>query len=168
MNDIPDEVRAVVEDEYGEEELSVLEHLVEMGPTTDTVLAEELDAQTSTIRRALYQLYEQRIADYEENRDEEKGWLTFVWDYTPREAQRALDEARREAADELREEIQEAREKEMFGCPSGHVRVEFAEAMDMEFHCPRCGGSLEREDTEERVSRLRDQLNSLEGSRAEA
>lgn len=162
MTEIPDEVRTVVEDRIGDEELSILEQLADLGPTTDTVLAEVLDTRTSTIRKALYQLYEQRIADYEENRDPENGWLTFVWSYTPQEAQRALDEARHEAAEEIRQEIQYAQEHEMFNCPTGHGRVEFSEAMDLEFHCPRCGGQLEREDSEARIEALEEQLASLE------
>lgn len=161
LSEIPDEVRSVVLDRIGEDELTILEELVERGPTTDTVLAEALDARTSTIRRALYQLYEERIADYEENRDREKGWLTFVWDYTPQEAMRALDDAREAAVRELEAEIEEAQEKELFECESGHGRLEFADAMDVEFHCPECGGMLEREDTEERVATLEDQLSGL-------
>jgi transcription initiation factor TFIIE subunit alpha len=168
VTEIPDDVRQTVEESMSDDEIEVLEHLVELGPTTDTVLAEELDAQTSTIRRALYELYEHRIADYEENRDEEKGWLTFVWDYTPREALRELDEARREAAREIREEIERARNEEIFACPRGHTRAPFGEAMDLEFHCPRCGGDLEREDTEARVQALQDQLETLQQDAAEA
>lgn len=162
MNEIPDEVRTVVEERIGDEELSILESLADLGPTTDTTLAEALDTRTSTIRKALYQLYEQRIADYEENRDPENGWLTFVWEYTPEEAMRALDDARQQAAEEIREEIEHARENEIFSCPSGHVRTDFAEAMDLEFHCPRCGGSLEREDQASRIEALQEQLDALE------
>lgn len=162
MTDIPDEVRQVVSERIGDDELTILERLADLGPTTDTVLAEELDTRTSTIRKALYQLYERRIADYRENRDPENGWLTFVWQYTPQEAMRALDDARQEAAEEIREEIQRARENELFSCPSDHVRVEFSEAMDLEFHCPRCGGSLEREDQETRIQALQEQLSALE------
>lgn len=162
MTEIPEDVRETVEMEIGEEGLTILEHLVELGPTTDTVLAEALDARTSTIRRNLYQLYEERIADYRENRDPEKGWLTFVWSYTPEEAKRGLEEARKEAAEELREEIEHVKESQTFVCPDEHVRMEFAEAMDLEFHCPRCGVSVEREDESERIQHLREQLESIE------
>lgn len=161
LPEIPDEVRSVVRDRIGEDELTILEELVERGPTTDTVLAEALDTRTSTIRRALYQLYEERIADYEENRDREKGWLTFVWDYTPHEAMRALNDARKEAVREIEAEIEEAQEKELFACEMGHARLEFADAMDVDFHCPECEGMLEREDRQERVASLEDQLNGL-------
>ena len=162
MTEIPDDVRETVEEEIGEEGLVILEHLAELGPTTDTVLAEELDAQTSTIRRNLYQLYEERIADYRENRDPENGWLTFVWSFTPREAKRELEEAREAAVEEIREEIERVKESQLFVCPDEHVRLEFAEAMDLEFHCPRCGVSVEREDTSERLADLREQLEALE------
>lgn len=162
MSEIPDDVRSTVEQEIGEEGLTILEHLAELGPTTDTVLAEELDAKTSTIRKNLYQLYEERIADYRENRDEEKGWLTFVWSFTPGEAQRELEQAREAAAEEIREEIERVKDSELFVCPDEHVRLEFAEAMDLEFHCPRCGASVEREDASERLEQLQEQLEAIE------
>lgn len=162
MSEIPEDVRRTVEDEIGEEGLRILEELADQGPTTDTVLAEELDERTSTIRRNLYQLYEERIADYRENRDPEKGWLTFVWSFTPEEAKRELESAREAAADEIREEIERVKESQMFVCPDDHVRLEFAEAMDLEFHCPRCGVSVELEDTSQRLADLQEQLESLE------
>lgn len=162
MNEIPESVRTHVESEWGEDELTILEHLVDEGPTTDTVLAEELDTKTSTIRRALYRLYEDRIADYRENRDPENGWLTFVWSYTPDQAERELEQARQEAAEEIREEIQELEENEIFVCPKSHVRLEFARAMDLEFRCPECGIEVEPVDEEERIQDLRDQLESIE------
>jgi len=162
MVDIPDTVRNHVQDEWGEDELTILEHLVDEGPTTDTVLAEQLDTKTSTIRKALYRLYEDRIADYRENRDEEKGWLTFVWSYTPDQAKRELAEARQEAADEIREEIQELKQNELFACPRGHVQLEFARAMDLEFHCPECGVEVDPVDEEQRIQQLQEQLESIE------
>lgn len=168
LADIPDEVREVVEQRIGDDELTILEHLADKGPTTDTTLAEALDTRTSTIRKALYKLYEERIADYEENRDPENGWLTFVWQFTPEQAMRSLEEARQAAAEEIEKEIEHTRENEIFTCPAGHGRVEFTEAMDMEFHCPQCGDSLEREDPQARIEALEEQLESLEGDRAQA
>lgn len=162
MTEIPDDVRQTVQEEIGEEGLTILEQLAELGPTTDTVLAEKLDARTSTIRKNLYQLYEERIADYRENRDPENGWLTFVWSYTPEEAKRGLREAREQAAEQIREEIEHVKQSQLFVCPDEHVRLDFAEAMDLEFHCPRCGVSVEREDEGERIRSLRDQLESIE------
>lgn len=168
MTQIPEEVRDIVQAEMGEDGLTILENLAEMGSATDTDLAELLDTRTSTIRKALYQLYEQRIADYEENRDPSNGWLTFVWSYTPEQAMRSLEEAKQEAAQEIQAEIEATASQEHFVCPEGHTRLDFARAMDLEFHCPDCGLAIEPEDREQRVAQLESQLASLQGNQAEA
>jgi transcription initiation factor TFIIE subunit alpha len=163
---IPDEVRSLVRQDAGEEAVDVLEALAERGRSTDTDLAESLGLRTSQIRRALYSMYERRFADYAENRDPATGWLTFVWEYTPAQAERALSEAKRKAAVELRAEIDRERTAEFFACPQGHVRMEFASAMDVSFACPECGSPFEPVDKEARIAELTAQLESLERGEA--
>lgn len=166
MVDIPNEVKLRVREELGTEGLDVLTNLAEMGKATDTDLAELLGTRTSTIRRALYGMYEQRVADYAEHRDPATGWLTFVWKYTPEQAMRALDDARRKAADQVREEIAALEGNEFFACPAGHTRMDFATAMDWRFCCPDCGGEMAAEDKGARLANLEAQLAALEESEA--
>lgn len=162
MADIPIELITRVREELGAEGLEVLENLADLGKATDTDLAELLGTRTSTIRKALYTMYEQRVADYAEHRDPATGWLTFVWQYTPEQAQRALDDARHKAAQSLRREIEEEATKEFYRCPAGHARMEFGQAMDMRFCCPDCGQPVEPEDRAERLAALEAQLSELE------
>lgn len=165
---VPDEIRSVVSAELGEDGVEILDQLAELGEATDTTLSELLDKRTSQIRKALYGMYEHRIADYAEHRDPENGWLTFVWQITPEQGVTNLEQAKQEAAEELRAQIDYEREHDFYTCPKDHMRLPFCEAMDVEFTCAHCGDHLEAEDKEQRLAELDAQLKSLESSLAEA
>ena len=168
MVQIPEDIRNLVHHELGDETVEVLDQLAALGEATDTDLAELLDKRTSQIRKALYGMYEQRVADYEEHRDPTNGWLTFVWQCTPEQAMRAMEDAKRKAADELRQQIEYEKENDFYACPDGHLRLPFESAMDFEFACPDCGRQLDHEDKQARLAELQDHLSSLESGLAEA
>lgn len=162
MAEVPDDVRELISEKLGDDGVEILDQLAELGEATDTELSELLDKRTSQIRKALYGMYEERVADYEENRDPSNGWLTFVWQITPEQAMRSMEEARAKAAEEIRKEIAYEREKDFYACPNACARLPFEEAMDFEFACPDCGNQLEHEEPEARIEELNDQLQSLE------
>ncbi len=51
------------------------------GEVTDEELAEELDLELNDVRRALFILYENDLATYRRLRDEDSGWLTYLWTF---------------------------------------------------------------------------------------
>ena len=51
------------------------------GEVTDEELAEELDLELNTVRRTLLILYENDLASYRRLRDEDSGWLTYLWTF---------------------------------------------------------------------------------------
>ncbi len=162
MAEVPDDVRGLISEKLGDEGVEILDQLAELGEATDTELSELLDKRTSQIRKALYGMYEERVADYEEHRDPSNGWLTFVWQITPEQAMRSMEDARAKAAEEIRKEIAYEKDKDFYACPNACSRLPFEEAMDFEFACPDCGSALEHEDPDARIQELNEQLQSLE------
>ncbi|MFB6177249.1 MAG: transcription factor, partial [Halobaculum sp.] len=51
------------------------------GEVTDEELAEELGLELNDVRRALFILYENDLASYRRVRDEDSGWLTYLWTF---------------------------------------------------------------------------------------
>ena len=51
------------------------------GEVTDEELAEELGLELNDVRRALFILYENDLATYRRVRDEDSGWLTYLWTF---------------------------------------------------------------------------------------
>jgi transcription initiation factor TFIIE subunit alpha len=136
------------------------------GEVTDEELAEELGMELNDVRRALFILYENDLASYRRLRDEESGWLTYLWTFEYENIPEQLQEEmhRLLAALETRHEYE--LDNEFYLCESCGIRFEFGEAMEFGFQCPECGSSLDAmENTrlvdamESRIERLQKQLN---------
>jgi transcription initiation factor TFIIE subunit alpha len=144
------------------------------GEVTDEELAEELGLELNDVRRALFILYENDLASYRRLRDEDSGWLTYLWtfeyDKIPEQLESEME--RLLAALERRREYE--LENEFYLCEQCGIRFEFDEAMEFGFECPECGSSVDAmENTrlvdamDERIEELRDELN-VENTELEA
>jgi len=136
------------------------------GEVTDEELAEELGLELNDVRRALFILYENDLASYRRLRDEDSGWLTYLWTFEYDKIPEKLEEEMYRLLDALEERDQYERDNEFYLCEVCGIRFEFGEAMDFGFECPECGSPVDAmENTglvssmEERIDELRDELN---------
>ncbi|MCL9817385.1 transcription factor [Natronocalculus amylovorans] len=136
------------------------------GEVTDEELAEQLDLELNAVRRALFILYENDLASYRRVRDEDSGWLTYLWTFHYENIPENLESEMYRLLDALenREEYEEI--NEFYLCDVCSIRFEFGEAMDFGFQCPECGSPLESMDNsmlvdamQSRIDELRDELN---------
>jgi transcription initiation factor TFIIE subunit alpha len=135
------------------------------GEVTDEELAERLGLELNDVRRALFILYENDLATYRRLRDEDSGWLTYLWTFEYENVPANL----REEMERLLEALEERRDYELdnefYLCEVCSIRFEFGEAMDLGFECPECGSRLETmenphliEAIDERIAALREEL----------
>jgi len=136
------------------------------GEVTDEELAEELGLELNDVRRALFILYENDLATYRRLRDEDSGWLTYLWTFQYDKIPEKLEEEMYRLLDALEQRRQYERDNEFYLCEVCGIRFEFGEAMDFGFECPECGSPVDAmENTrlvdamEERVANLHDELN---------
>ena len=144
------------------------------GEVTDEELAEELGMELNDVRRALFILYENDLATYRRLRDEESGWLTYLWtfEYENIPEQLKSEMHRLLAALESRHEYE--RDNEFYLSEGSGLRFEFGDAMEYGFQCPETGEPLEAMDNtrlvvamERRIAELQDELN-VESAQVEA
>jgi transcription initiation factor TFIIE subunit alpha len=142
------------------------------GEVTDEELAEELDMELNDVRRALFILYENDLATYRRLRDEDSGWLTYLWTFQYDNIPENLEEELYRLHEVLEERESYERDHEFYLCEVCSIRFEFGEAMEFGFECPECGSPLETMDNDlliqamdERIESLRDELH-IEGSDA--
>ena len=136
------------------------------GEVTDEELAEQLGLELNDVRRALFILYENDLASYRRLRDEDSGWLTYLWTFEYDNIPEQLEEEmhRLLAALEARHEYEV--QNEFYLCERCGIRFEFDEAMEWGFQCPECGTSVDAmentrlvESMEGRIEQLREELN---------
>ena len=136
------------------------------GEVTDEELAEELGLELNDVRRALFILYENDLASYRRLRDEDSGWLTYLWTFEYGSIPENLREEMHRLLDGLEERQAYERANEFFLCETDSIRFEFPEAMEFDFECPECGSELTSMDNaplvdamDERIDSLRAELN---------
>jgi len=136
------------------------------GEVTDEELAEDLDLELNDVRRALFILYENDLASYRRLRDEDSGWLTYLWTFHYDNIPENLEEEMFRLHDALLERREYERDHEFYLCEVDSIRFEFGEAMEFGFECPQCGSSLESlendrlvEAMDRRIEELRSELN---------
>ena len=133
---------------------------------TDEELAEELGLELNDVRRALFILYENDLASYRRLRDEDSGWLTYLWTFEYDKIPEQLEEEMHRLLAALEGRHEYELQNEFYLCEQCGIRFEFDEAMEFGFECPQCGSSVEpMENTrlldamESRIEALRDELN---------
>jgi transcription initiation factor TFIIE subunit alpha len=136
------------------------------GEVTDEELAEELGLELNDVRRALFILYENDLASYRRLRDEDSGWLTYLWTFEYGKIPEQLEEEMHRLLAALEERREYERNHEFYLCETCGIRFEFEEGMEFGFECPECGSQLESlentrlvESMEARIDELRDELN---------
>ena len=136
------------------------------GEVTDEELAEELDLELNDVRRALFILYENDLASYRRLRDEDSGWLTYLWTFKYDNIPEKLEEEMHRLLAALEDRREYERNHQFYLCEVDGIRFEFEEAMEFGFECPQCGEELEPlentplvESMDDRIASLRDELN---------
>ncbi|PSP37693.1 transcription factor [Halobacteriales archaeon QH_7_65_31] len=145
------------------------------GEVTDEELAEELNLELNAVRRALFILYENDLASYRRLRDEDSGWLTYLWTFEYENIPEQLETEMHRLLDALVERRKYELENQFYLCEEDSIRFEFGEAMEYGFECPNCGGQLVDmsnarlvDAMDERIDELRDELHRHPEQEAEA
>ncbi|MDR5657100.1 transcription factor E [Halodesulfurarchaeum sp. HSR-GB] len=131
------------------------------GEVTDEELAERLGLELNDVRRALFILYENDLASYRRVRDEDSGWLTYLWTFEYEHIPGNLHEEMERLLEALEERREYELNNEFYLCPECSIRFEFGEAMDLGFSCPECGSQLEAMGNDELIGAVDERIGEL-------
>jgi transcription initiation factor TFIIE subunit alpha len=133
------------------------------GEVTDEELAQKLGLELNNIRRALFILYENELVSYRRVRDEDSGWLTYLWTFNYDQIRVNLVEAMVELHTTLAERYEYELENEFYLCPSCSIRFSFTDAIEKTFICPTCDSKLDIMDNSKLLISMDSRLNELSG-----
>lgn len=146
----------------GEHGSEVAEVLLEKNEATDEEIANELDVRLNLVRKILYDLYDNQVVDYRRTRDEESGWYIYYWHVEPDRALELLNENKRTLLEKLKNRLEHEESTMFFTCCDDCPRIEFDEAVEHGFECPKCGEKMEEFDNSGIVNALKGQIETLE------
>ncbi len=132
------------------------------GEVTDEELAQKLDLELNNVRRALFILYENELASYRRLRDEDSGWLTYLWTFNYDQIQINLLEAMSSLSVYLSKRHDFELQNEFYLCETCALRFNFKDALDQSFVCPTCNSKLGIMDNSKLLDSMKNRLDNLQ------
>ncbi|HOT93717.1 MAG TPA: transcription factor [Methanoregulaceae archaeon] len=148
----------------GNEGLLLIERFPEEGEFSDEDLSEVTQINLNSVRHTLYTLYERRLAEYRRIKNNETGWLTYLWRLRLDNIPVALAEEMESILEKLRAREQFEEENDFFRCAQCGVLLTFNQAVDDDFGCPECGSPLSHFDNEILLQALRRRREAIAAS----
>jgi len=148
----------------GDEGLDLLERFPREGEHSDEDLAAETGINLNSVRHTLYTLYEKRLAEYHRIKNNETGWLTYLWQLRTDRIHDAIREDMEMVLAKLSRREKYEEENDFYKCSECHQIFTFPIAMNSDFKCPDCDLPLGHFDNEVLLTSLKDRIESIRNS----
>jgi transcription initiation factor TFIIE subunit alpha len=146
---------------------NIKERIVKEGREIDFEPDDTDILKLNTVRKTLYKLYSEKLAQFRRIRDKSTGWFIYYWWHEFDMLEELLMEKRRIVESKLRERL-DFEEKNYFficqNCQDTNVKYNFDEAFELNFRCPNCGGSLNAEDNKDIIHFLKEKIVSIQNA----
>ena len=115
----------------------------------------------NTVRKTLYKLYSEKLAQFRRIRDKSTGWFIYYWWHEFDLLEDILLEKKKLVEKKLRERLAFEESNYFFtckNCDNKNIKYVFEEAFEYNFRCPDCGGPLEAVDNKKIIEILKEKI----------
>jgi transcription initiation factor TFIIE subunit alpha len=115
----------------------------------------------NTVRKTLYKLYNEKLAQFRRIRDKSTGWFIYYWWHEFDLLDEIILEKRKLIEQKLRDKLQFEESNYFFicnECKDSNSKYNFEEAYEMNFRCPNCGNSLVAQDNQKIIQFLKEKI----------
>ncbi|MFX1280151.1 MAG: transcription factor [Promethearchaeota archaeon] len=115
----------------------------------------------NSVRKTLYKLYSEKLAQFRRIRDKSTGWFIYYWWHEFDLLEEILIEKKKLVENKLRERLSFEENNYFFickTCQNINVKYNFDEAFELNFRCPDCGNPLEAQDNQKIIDFLREKI----------
>jgi transcription initiation factor TFIIE subunit alpha len=119
----------------------------------------------NTVRKTLYKLYSEKLAQFRRIRDKSTGWFIYYWWHEFDLLEEILLEKKKLVEGKLRERLEFEENNYFFvckDCVDTNIKYNFEDAFEMNFRCPDCGGALVAQDNNKLIKFLKERIASLD------
>jgi transcription initiation factor TFIIE subunit alpha len=150
----------------GADGIAIIEQLPS-GEIVDEVVAADTNIDINAIRKTLFKLYENRLANYRREREPDTGWLTYHWMIHLENINSRLDIEVEKLLNNLRDRLEFEMNNVFYTCKNNCTRFLFETAAETDFICPVCADELFYQDNSEMVDKLSYRVLELESATQE-
>ena len=144
---------------------SIKDRIVSEGRDVDFEPDDAEILKLNTVRKTLYKLYSEKLAQFRRIRDKSTGWFIYYWWHEFDLLEEILLEKRKLVEEKLRERLEFEENNYFFicdDCLNTNIKYNFEDAFEMNFRCPDCGGALKAQENEELIQFLKEKIARLE------
>ncbi len=139
----------------------VIKELMNKSNYSEYELAEKLNVDIRTLRKILYVLFENGLLFWRRKKDRQKGWYIYYWtvkdDEFPFFYKRVLEKRLKK----LQEKLEKEESTKHFICPNLCLRVDYLNAIELNFTCPECGAVLVEQDNKRTIKNIKEQIKHV-------
>ena len=158
-------LESVVREIGGDEAVKVAALLDPTEETTDEAIAAGAGMKLNAVRKVLYRLYDARLAEFRRIRDKSTGWFIYFWRLKPNRVEELVINRKKTVYRKLKTRLDYEKKYHFFKCDQEYCpRYTFDEAMENNFRCPECSGTLVAFDNSEIIKRLSKKVDELRKS----
>ncbi len=157
-------IRSYLHRLVGDEGLNLLERFPKEGEHSDEDLAASTGINLNSVRHTLYTLYEKRLAEYHRIKNNETGWLTYLWQLRTDRIYDAIREDMGLVLEKLSRRERFEEENDFYICKDCHLIFTFPLAMNSDFRCPDCDQPLGHFDNEMLLKSLKLRIEAIKKS----
>jgi len=115
----------------------------------------------NTVRKTLYKLYSEKLAQFRRIRDKSTGWFIYYWWHEFDLLEEILIEKKKLIETKLRQRLEFEENNYFFickNCQNINIKYNFEEAFELNFRCPDCGNPLEAQDNQKIIELLKNKI----------
>jgi transcription initiation factor TFIIE subunit alpha len=157
-------LRAYLHRLVGDEGLDLLERFPPEGEHSDEDLASGTGINLNSVRHTLYTLYEKRLAEYHRIKNNETGWLTYLWKLRTDRIYDAIREDMAMVLEKLERREKYEEENDFYICKDCHLIFTFSQAINLDFNCRDCDKPMAHFDNEVLLKSLKYRIECIKKS----
>ncbi len=115
----------------------------------------------NTVRKTLYKLYSEKLAQFRRIRDKSTGWFIYYWWHAFDLFEEIFIEKKKLIESKLRDRLQFEENNYFFickTCQKSSIKYNFDEAFERNFRCPDCASPLEAQDNQAIIGFLKNKI----------
>ena len=146
----------------GDEGIELIRRFPTEKEYSDEELAEVTKINLNSVRNTLYTLYEHRLAKYRRIKNNETGWLTYLWQLELENMYDSVSKDLEIIVEKLRKRHKYESENAFYTCKECGMTITFSDAMDAQFVCQSCEKPLIHFDNEPLVNAMQRRITRIE------
>jgi len=154
-------IRAYLFRLVGNDGLDLIERFPTDGEHSDEELAATTKINLNTVRHTLYTLYEKRLAEYHRIKNNETGWLTYLWQLRLDHIYDAIREDMAMVLEKLSRREKYEEENDFYICKDCQLLFTFPQAMNTDFNCSDCEKPMTHFDNDMLLKSLKYRIDAI-------